>query len=58
LAAHVTVYTVGGELAGGGDDWGLSGTVMLDLRRLASGVYVCEARQGTARRLIKLVVVR
>ena len=58
LAAHVTVYTLAGERVAGADDWGLSGSVDLDLHRLASGIYVCEARQGTMRRVMKLAVVR
>jgi hypothetical protein len=54
----VAVYTLTGERVAGADDWGLLGHVDLDLHRLASGVYLCEARQGTVRRVMKLAVIR
>lgn len=57
-AAQAELFTVNGERVAWGHDDGLSGSMTLNLRGLAAGVYVCVARQGGFRRTLKLAVVR
>jgi hypothetical protein len=58
LGAYAELYTLAGERVAQGADPTLSGSLRLPLGGISGGVYVCVVRQGPARKVMKLAVLK